>query len=424
MHIKTVYITMLLLMIAHYTPAQQKRSKDFGVTDKAIHKSANSNYIYNILKQQLSKGNNLHYLETSTNADDLNAIMLITDSLLTAKGYKKSSEIEFKQKVKNIFGFTDQQCKNDVLSFYIGGYSDSKCVPFNSGDEYYFGNQGVVFSISFKLQLITTMFSIPQLLEYKTKYPELEELEKKLSNKVKLDNGSVEDFVKWKDVVGLDSSCKQNAQFLIALNSYFFNNNKAYVPYLQFNYPQLIQALIQDYGYTKEPSFNKFILEKYAKKAIDFSKPNYNNYLKIFGEAIFTHDCKKHLVISKNLLNYIAQYADSVSGKEMMSALFYFAVEAMDDRWLLSEKRKIKAYAASTFDEYFFGKVYANKETNLVGDIYIPIMGMTLKYDKQAEAEYIKNDYYGLSNLREIINKTKREWLDDFQYKRPFYPKP
>lgn len=268
---------------------------------------------------------------------------------------------------------------------------------------------------------MTMFFYLPEIIDYQKQYPDLATLEndipKKQSKKMK--DGTVEkvEIVKWKDSDTVARSRKKNIDDLVAINCYLFNNNKAYVPYLISKLPDFVENLVKTYGYTKEPAFNKYVLEKYVG-AGDVQSSNYSNDLRNFGELLFTKDCGKHLVIRKDLLDYVAQHTDSADTK-LMSALNYYASDFSENdkdkviykKYSLSERRKILAYASCVCDPYYIKGYYG--KNGIPSNIQSALLAYTLHYDPAAEQEYKLHNYYGLPNLKELINTVKTgTWMD------------
>lgn len=398
--------------------SQQKKASDIKKTYVTVMDTTVD--ILKILKKQIAAGNNVEG-GYHTNAEDVNATFPLIDSILLANGYKKPSEVEFKQKVKKVLGFTDEQCKKEGLPFYIAdGWSKCELVNWNQLYNLSLGeDNGVtnfVFYISFKYQLIAPIIAIPLLIDYQKRYPQITQYEDGMPATIK---GSLRPFLKWKDEKSLIGRRQANAQYLMGVNAYLFNGSKAYVPYLIHTDPNLVEGLVKEYGYTKEPSFNKSVLEKYSAAA-NTDPDAYNSItiqeegLKNFGETIFKRDCEKQLSIRIDLLDYIAQHTDT-SDTKMAVVLNHYVYPLFENggntdfhkTFTKSERRKILAYAACAFDPYLF-KHPIPGTNNLPREANKSIMGLTLYFDPTAEQEYKLHKYYGNPNLEALVNIVKK----------------
>lgn len=381
--------------------------------------------IEEILKKQLLDGTAMYSTDGGAlvenvydyySLNDLKALMPIARKILLSNGFRFDTSITLKR-FKEVFCIT-----NNIYQFHrmmLG----NQCFPGNNYNfsDYIRGNDNDWF-FSKEDGLLIKSFRLPELIDYRKEYPAIAQFEDTMDKKrwIKLNDGEVEKveidpFTDAKDSLAVWR--EKNIQDLVAVNNYIFNINKAYIPYLISKMPDFVENLVRTYGYTKEPAFNKYVLEKY-QSAGDMLSSNYTNDLSCFGELLFTKNCNKHLEIRKDLLDYIAQHTDSANTK-MMAALNYYASDLSENdkdrsiykKYSLSERRKILAYSSCVCDPYFIKGYYG--KNGIPSNIQKPLLAYVLHYDPAAEQEYKLHNYYSLPNLKELINTIKTAgWMD------------
>lgn len=203
-------------------------------------------------------------------------------------------------------------------------------------------------------------------------------------------------------------------QFIIARNKYLFNDSKTDLTWLLFNDKEFLKRLVTDFGYDKEEKINQMVLEDFYKKYAD---PNHNITEKL-GELFFTKNCEGKLQIQQGLLDFVSRHTTKDDDRFIYALgnyVDYLFKEDRDDvftespskKFTLDEKAKIVAFVANIESPAFYKFKPMNSSTAWHN------AGTALYNITAAHPEILKiiekNNYYGLSALKEVIESVAFE---------------
>jgi len=344
------------------------------------------------------------------NKEDLEVSLALQDSILQKSGYQKSKD--FLQKAQAIFHLKNSRWQNDPVQLEIGFDEDinsTQCYEPTDGLRLVLKQQKTHVFISANHQLVGNLFLVPQLVDYQKEFPQ----SKKIEQEVASGNVSSKTIQKWTDIQDLDQQRNTIQQTIIARSKYLFNNDKSQLSYLWSNDNIFMNALVEIFGYDKDESLLKAVLQKYNGTSTDFeTSPDK------LGRIIFPKDCKKKLEIRKNILAYISKNT-SQSDVRLMFSLGIFASdliraedETLNQLYSQADKREIVAYIAAIYDPAF--KIY--REINNANWPKVPLLAFLFRRDPGAEQAIRQQKYYALSQLAELIIFSKEHFSDDFLY--------
>ncbi|KIC63586.1 hypothetical protein [Chryseobacterium taiwanense] len=349
-----------------------------------------------VLKSQLSSGvsgekNETDYPTYKFTLKDLEATESIISKELEDNGYKKPAQEEFINKINTVFKrIIDPKSETKYLHINF----DNKCLK----DLKLFKNSNSIDADPYSIYIfkkglfISDLYSIPEILDY-TKNSELSEYEKDAQNNNHLPDVKI---YYWKDITDLKEIRKQNIKTIVARNMYLFNDNKTYVTWLITQDTFFIKMLVTKFGYTQEPKFNDLVMNDYLK--------NYQTSAAI-GGVIFTRNCNGKLEIRTELLKYIKEHTKSDENR-FLTALENFGYALKDNNsFTADEKYKILAYIGNTVDPFYLNFAGINSG-NAVWNAESVLYNSVVK-DKNIISVFQKNNYYGLSDLKESVMRVQ-----------------
>ncbi|MEJ5049935.1 hypothetical protein WH221_08840 [Chryseobacterium culicis] len=359
------------------------------------------NTFLSVLKSQLSAGVSGEKSETDYptyqfTLKDLEATESIISKELEDNGYKKPGKEDFANTVNKVFNrIIDPRSESKYLHINFEDkcskdfklFKNSNSIDVNPYSTYVFKN-GL---------FISDLYSIPEILDY-TKDHELLQYEKDAEN-----NNHITDvkIYYWKDIADLKNIRKQNIKTIVARNMYLFNNNKSYTTWLVQNDQVFVKNLIKFFGYDKESKFNEILINEYIQ-----SKDQHK-----IGELIFSKNCNKELEIRDGILQSLTDTYQKSSNPKDLFGLMEFSSKLLEtngySNYSESEKIKMLAYLANTYD-FLFKKNHRNQDGwdprwNILGAYFEDDSRSKIKWSKLKE-EMQRNNYYGLPNLKEVIN--------------------
>jgi hypothetical protein len=390
MDIKRVTLFGLLFIITGCNG--QEKKKDSNVYVLTNETGSMKTILANQLKKGKAPNDHRNYDYTQ---NDLDAIAPILKDILKSNGFKTISNEEFNKKIKIIFNRIIDDKSN--TKFLYANFQD-KC----DRSIKYFPNDFAEVYGTFIIKgdnFISDFFAIPQIVDYQ-KYPEFKNAERdKIIVYDEIEKTEI-NIPHWKDIKNLSEERSKNIQVLLARNMYLFNDNKSYALWLKLHDQEFVRSLVTVFGYEEESIFNEFVIKDYLKNGVSESSK--------IGDVIFVRNCDKTLSIKEKLLNsHIAVFQETNDVKVLLPLKYYSSeiMELKDNvRYNWSEKVKIIAYLANTFDPNF--KKYHAKQENW-GDLTIlaDFRDFLEESDwSKVVLEYKKNNYYGLSNLKGMID--------------------
>lgn len=352
-----------------------------------------------ILKSQLSAGasgekNETDYPTYQFTLKDIEATESIILQELKDNGFKKPSAEEFNTKIKEVFhriidpksetkylqiNFEDKCSKNFKL------FKNSNSIDVNPYSTYVFKN-GL---------FISDFYSIPEILDY-TKNSDLTKYE----SEAEATNRSTDvKIYYWKNLSDLKNIRKQNLKTIVARNMYFFNNSTSSITWLVQHDQLFIRNLIKYFGYDEEAKFNEYVINYLNSNPLDNAK-DLCNY-------IASKNCEGKLEIRSTFINsYETLFNTSKNVKDLI-ILKYLSSKIINNEiqntFNDQDKMKILAFMANTYDPLF--KQYHN-QNNDWGQMTILADYRDFVGDEEwikAKNEYKSNNYYGLPNLKSMM---------------------
>jgi hypothetical protein len=308
-----------------------------------------------ILKEQIKSGYAAEKYETDYpnyvfKEQDLNTSNDILNEYLKMNDFKQVSNETFALKIKNIFNriLNDSSVKENIIINFT-----NKC---NRELVFYKNNTGELndycIYISKKHNFISELFSIPEIINYEIKFPEISTFEKNLpieTNGVKI--------YKWNEKLNLKNDRLFNLTKMLNRNKYLFNDDQSALNWMLVNDKDFLKQLVVIFGYDKEPKINKMVLEEFYKE-YENSSPN---QVERIGEFFFQKDCDNKLKIRKGLLEYVLKNTNSGDNRFLYALSDYSSNMFYEDRnniygdvsnspfkkFNTNEKAQIVAYIAS-----------------------------------------------------------------------------
>lgn len=386
------YIFVLFMLMQLFSCQKESKKPSISTSNKIDFREEE------ILKKQILNGylvkengmdgiNNYKY-----NKEDFDINQNLSVQILKNNGYNFLSENEFNKKTQEIFRFKSSK---NVINFLIEYPCPKEKEIYQSDGNYTISNNNPLF-IDKNYKILTEALFIPELIDYKTKYPNIAKEEDNLPAEIKDNNGTKLKIIKWKDFSELNDLRNKNNQLLVNRNKFLFNNNKGSFAWLQFHDKIFLEALIKTFGYVT----NKDLLEWYIKRnGIEKYNGNLEEYIKIF----YVKTCDQQFIIHKETFSSMDSNPEKYS-REILSVL----EEIRTDRIKLvnlnfEEKVKLIAYLL------YFGEKHKEK-TGLT----FAFMGTFYKHSseelqKKYNDEFRKNNFYGLPNFEKLWNDAKAE---------------
>lgn len=204
-------------------------------------------------------------------------------------------------------------------------------------------------------------------------------------------------------------------------NNFILNNSKSSLTWLLINDFYFIEDLFYEFGYDKDPSINKFILESVYNEYKDSpTKHNENALYDIF----IRKDCNGKLHIKENLYQFISSGGDNENDYKYVSMMYDYARFMMYDNYALKNEMQLtkdERLKIATYLGYYIELYYA-KYQNPEDINYFPVEGAytgsfyrnQFVDDKIGLIEYIqKNNYFNLPGLKGLIESVNNQIITD-----------
>ncbi|MDH6309469.1 hypothetical protein M2451_003849 [Dysgonomonas sp. PFB1-18] len=301
-----LFILVLLTVINLLFACNKKTSKLNQDSNIMYRDSLN---VKNILLIQLDNGTDSDY----GGIQALETLFNIEDTLLLNSGYKRSTEINMKQIIKNIFGVYPVETNTDYSYFRLCNKSliaeTGTAVDLMHTIEPYQSSFFSTFYVSYKHGLITYAYFLPEMINYKKQFPDLLELEKEpIYFEDEYEKGVIHKGIHWKDELDLEIRQNNNRLFLIHLNKFIFNNSNASLTWLINNNIEFLTLLVTYFGYDKNGKLNKAVLRNIFK---DYKMFDGTTDYSQFDDIFFKKDCNEKLSIRNGLLKTIEEETNS-----------------------------------------------------------------------------------------------------------------
>lgn len=342
----------------------------------------------NILKTQLKKGlkatigDAVDYQIEYSN-DDIKIEEQILKDILKQQGFKNLNSKEFSAKIKLIFSRELDYSSNKEF-IYINNLN--KCLR----DLIYFKNNFLDYDGFFiykQNSFIAPLLTIPELIDYQKKYPEILEYEKALPTEYLDNSGDKIKIKKWQNENKLSQQRYIIIQTIVARNKYLFNDSKADFTWLKFNDKTFLESLVKIHGYYDDLELNKFVLDRNISD------------LEELGKILWIKKCDNKFTINQKLFDIISKSTEENKIKYLNSISEYLATEVKNKNSELSNNFSKKAEILGKI-AYYSSKIGEN--TNLYYQFF-----STLNGSQKFEDEFKKANYYNIPDFEKVWEETR-----------------
>ena len=342
-----------------------------------------------VLEKQLLKANSISNEVTTIqyypyDKEDLEISIELLDSILKKDGYNLIDD--FDSKVKAVFG----NIKLFDNIYFLK--TDNKC--YNSNEILYNDSEGFKFNLYFSIdkKLMIGQYAIPELIDYRTKYPEISKIEDTISVTKKDKEGENIYVTRWRDISDLKEQRKKNIETLVARNKYLFNDEKDSFDWLIKNDAFFMEQLVKRFGYTQD-----FELLEWVIKKTHYDK----NYPEDYGSLFWVKNCDGSIKLHSNTFKILQKLYNVKTAYQILEDIKcyinYLGDEEQSKKEELTEEQRIKILANIAY----FGEQY--KYTD---DSPYQMMGRLRYFLRDSQVDIlIKNKYFNLPKFKEWWDK-------------------
>ncbi len=342
-----------------------------------------------VLEKQLLKANSISNEVTTIqyypyDKEDLEISIELLDSILKKNGYNLIDD--FDSKVKAVFG------NIKLLDNIYFLKTDNKC--YNSNEILYNDSEGFKFNLYFSIdkKLMIGQYAIPELIDYRTKYPEISKIEDTISVTKKDKEGEDIYVTRWRDISDLKEQRKKNIETLVARNKYLFNDEKDSFDWLIKNDAFFMEQLVKRFGYTQD-----FELLEWVIKKTHYDKNSPEDY----GSLFWVKNCDSTIKLHSNTFKVLQKLYNVKTAYQILEDIKgyinYLGDEEQSKEEDLTEEQRIKILA----NIVYFGEQY--KYTD---DSSYQMMGRLRYFLSDSQVDIlIKNKYFNLPKFKEWWDK-------------------
>lgn len=342
-----------------------------------------------VLEKQLLKANSISNEVTTIqyypyDKEDLEISIELLDSILKKDGYNLIDN--FDSKVKAVFG----NIKLFDNIYFLK--TDNKC--YNSNEILYNDSEGFKFNLYFSIdkKLMIGQYAIPELIDYRTKYPEISKIEDTISVTKKDKEGEDIYVTRWRDISDLKEQRKKNIETLVARNKYLFNDDKDSFDWLIKNDAFFMEQLVKRFGYTQD-----FELLEWVIKKTHYDKNSPEDY----GSLFWVKNCDGSIKLHSNTFKILQKLYNVKTAYQILEDIKgyinYLGDEEQNKKEDLTEEQRIKILA----NIVYFGEQY--KYTD---DSPYQMMGRLRYFLSDSQVDIlIKNKYFNLPKFKEWWDK-------------------
>lgn len=349
-----------------------------------------NNLIEKMLKKQLLHGYALKeegldvFSDYNYNEDDYNAIKQLSKDLLKASGFKIIDPQLFKTRIKEIFNI---EYDNQLVNILVENPCKMDEVTYQLDENYILSNNNPIFIDDY--MILESLF-IPDLIDYKIKYPVISEIEHEVTEQRQI-NSDKYSVIRWADKHNLQELQSINNQKLIHRNKYLFNDNKASLTWLKFHDELFLESLVKTFGYTKDKSLLVHVI-----------KNNYKNTLE-FQKVLWNEPCNQNINLNKAVFDVIKE-SPSDEQVQYLNAISDYLVSEVVNKTNSSLNKNFAIKAE------IIGKIayYATKigEPNQMYYDFFKILS-AVDGGNIYDEEFKKKNYYGISDFKAIWDETR-----------------
>ena len=354
-----------------------------------------------VLEKQLLKANSISNEVTTIqyypyDKEDLEISIELLDSILKKDGYNLIDN--FDSKVKAVFG----NIKLFDNIYFLK--TDNKC--YNSNEILYNDSEGFKFNLYFSIdkKLMIGQYAIPELIDYRTKYPEISKIEDTISVTKKDKEGENIYVTRWRDISDLKEQRKKNIETLVARNKYLFNDDKVSFDWLIKNDAFFMEQLVKRFGYTQD-----FELLEWVIKKTHYDK----NYPEDYGSLFWVKNCDSTIKLHSNTFKILQKLYNVKTAYQILEDIKgyinYLGDEEQSKKEELTEEQRIKILANIAY----FGEQY--KYTD---DSPYQMMGRLRYFLSDSQVDIlVKNKYFNLPKFKEWWDKAD---YDEYLFNNDF----
>ena len=354
-----------------------------------------------VLEKQLLKANSISNEVTTIqyypyDKEDLEISIELLDSILKKDGYNLIDN--FDSKVKAVFG----NIKLFDNIYFLK--TDNKC--YNSNEILYNDSDGFKFNLYFSIdkKLMIGQYAIPELIDYRTKYPEISKIEDTISVTKKDKEGENIYVTRWRDISDLKEQRKKNIETLVARNKYLFNDDKDSFDWLIKNDAFFMEQLVKRFGYTQD-----FELLEWVIKKTHYDK----NYPEDYGSLFWVKNCDGSIKLHSNTFKILQKLYNVKTAYQILEDIKgyinYLGDEEQNKKEDLTEEQRIKILA----NIVYFGEQY--KYTD---DSPYQMMGRLRYFLSDSQVDIlVKNKYFNLPKFKEWWDKAD---YDEYLFNKDF----
>lgn len=374
---KTKKITLIIFLILI-------SCKDSTIANDQINNNSvtKTTVVKEILKKQLESGVSEEYGSFDDyNVEDLNVLASLESEILKKNGYFFLTDKDFSEKIDLFFKRKiDPNSNSEFLKIDVSNRCEKKIdfKPQTADFQYIY--------VSKKNKFITYFWAIPQLINYEKKYPELSVYENNAIFVTDEVEGNKIEIKRWKNIPDIEKQRQKNIQILINRNKYIFNDNKASLVWLKFNDKEFLESLVKTFGYVQDKDLLKWVLDKNLVKAGD---------VKEFAKILWTKTCDNKIIFHKEVFD-IMNAVDEKNKKIYVASLENYISDFEKEGLSFTDQAKIKALVC-----YYGTKLSGSIEPSDVYQFFPSIS------DEKYEKEFVKNNYYNISDFKEIYEDAK-----------------
>ena len=354
-----------------------------------------------VLEKQLLKANSISNEVTTIqyypyDKEDLEISIELLDSILKKDGYNLIDN--FDSKVKAVFG----NIKLFDNIYFLK--TDNKC--YNSNEILYNDSEGFKFNLYFSIdkKLMIGQYAIPELIDYRTKYPEISKIEDTISVTKKDKEGENIYVTRWTDISDLKEQRKKNIETLVARNKYLFNDDKDSFDWLIKNDAFFMEQLVKRFGYTQDLELLEWVIKK-----THYDK----NYPEDYGSLFWVKNCDGSIKLHSNTFKILQKLYNVKTAyqilEDMKDYINYLGDEEQSKKEELTEEQRIKILANIAY----FGEQY--KYTD---DSPYQMMGRLRYFLSDSQVDIlVKNKYFNLPKFKEWWDKAD---YDEYLFNNDF----
>ena len=354
-----------------------------------------------VLEKQLLKANSISNEVTTIqyypyDKEDLEISIELLDSILKKDGYNLIDN--FDSKVKAVFG----NIKLFDNIYFLK--TDNKC--YNSNEILYNDSDGFKFNLYFSIdkKLMIGQYAIPELIDYRTKYPEISKIEDTISVTKKDKEGENIYVTRWRDISDLKEQRKKNIETLVTRNKYLFNDDKVSFDWLIKNDAFFMEQLVKRFGYTQD-----FELLEWVIKKTHYDK----NYPEDYGSLFWVKNCDGSIKLHSNTFKILQKLYNVKTAYQILEDIKgyinYLGDEEQSKKEELTEEQRIKILANIAY----FGEQY--KYTD---DSPYQMMGRLRYFLSDSQVDIlVKNKYFNLPKFKEWWDKAD---YDEYLFNKDF----